>query len=160
MPELKKRVRSWGYVEAERSVVYVRCLLGSLRAAFVAALHSYRLAARDPDNPVHREAVLRHRQEGIAVLEELDRLGVIPYQSPLRGIALFAFEVGGEQLDGSTETRTAYLVYKDSREAIDSFVFAADLYDQELLAVERPVPESWKAERTGRLLLPLKEARP
>jgi hypothetical protein len=158
MPELKRRGRSWSYVEAQRSVVYVRPLLGCLRTHYISAWHHHRMARRDPADASHRQAVQRHRQEGIAVLEELDRLGILAYQSPLRGIALFPFEVKFEQLDGSMERRTAYWVLKDSREAIDAFAFAADFYGQELLTVERPVPEAWKGE-VDLLLLPLEEAR-
>lgn len=152
--------KCWSFSEAQRATLYVRFLLGSLRECFIAAWHHHLLVRRELDSLYCREAVLRHRQEGVTVLGELDRLSILPYQSPLRGIALFEFEVKVEQLEGSMERRTAYWVYKDSREAIDTFAFAADLFGQELLAVERPVPEAWKGETTGRLLLPPKEARP
>lgn len=143
--------KTWSYREVQRSVVYVRFLLGTLRECFIAAWHHHRLIRRDPTATASHDLTAVHRREGIAALEELQRLGVIPYQSPLRGIALFPFQVEAKRQDGSTESRTAFWVYKDSRDEIDSFVFAEDVFDKELLGVERAVPEEWKELPVGQM---------
>ena len=141
MPQPKRRVRTWTYSEASRSVPYVRVILGSLRESYIAAWHEFRLSRQEPDCLGHREERRRHCEEGVVDLEELARLGVFAYDTPLRGIALFPVVIheGGSPRD-------AYFVYKDSRNEIESFVFNDDLCEHyDLLGWERPVPAAWKA---------------
>lgn len=145
MPELNKRLRSWTYAEARRTTPFVRLLLGSLRENFIAAWHFFRLNGYDAKGRPYRREVEYHQREGRTALGELQALGVLPYQSPARGIALFPFEVGAEQDGGSTGRRAAYLVYKDSRDRIDSYILADILCTYgDLHGHEKAVPEWWK----------------
>jgi hypothetical protein len=104
-----RATRRWSYPEATESIPYVRRLLGSLREHFIAAWHYYRLDHLDPDEPAHKARLAFHRREGVAALEDLHELDVLPYESPLRGIALFPLLVH----DHGTPGQQAYLVYKD-----------------------------------------------
>jgi hypothetical protein len=144
LPKINQQMRTWDYVAAQKAVPYVRRLLAGLREHYVATWHFQRLATRDPDEPSHRRAVLRHRREGCDILEELKRLGVMPYQSPLRGIALFPFAVS-DQRAGQVAERQALWVYRDSREQIDHYILYDDLSTCcELEGYEKLVPEEWK----------------
>jgi hypothetical protein len=143
----------WGYREAQTTTPYVRSLLGGLRASFISAWHYYRLVRRNPTDSDIYGLVVAHRRDGAAALEEFQRLGVLPYSSPLRGIALFPFEVEVQRHDRPSESRAAFWVFKDSRDSIDSFVYAEDVFDKELLGVERAVPEEWKELPVGQLSL-------
>lgn len=144
-----RRMRTWTYAEAGSSIVYVRRLLVASREHYVAAWHYYRLNRRDLESEEHRDEMQHHREEGIQALMELERLGVLAYQNPLRGIALFPFLVRDDQ--GGTP-REAWFVYKDSRPTIDSFVFNEELcFFADLYGYERPVPEEWKAGAVSKL---------
>lgn len=145
MPKPKRRDRFWTYEEASRTVPYVRRLLATLRQTYIAAWHLYGMSRRaaDPES-IHAEWE-KQRDEGVAVLEELDRLGVIPFQSPLRGIAVFRFNVEVEVDAESTADLIAFFVYKDTRDRIETFAFSHDIYDQDgLFGAERPIPEALK----------------
>lgn len=155
MRKVTTRDRLWTFNEASRAVPYVRRLLATVRASYIACRHLYlkSLRSADPEG-IHAEW-LRRRDEGVAALEELHRLGVIIYQGPLRGIALFPFGVEVEADDGATTGMIAFFVYKDSRDRIDSFAFAPDLHDQGgLLGAERPIPD---ALRQGKRFLKREE---
>jgi hypothetical protein len=154
MPELKRRLGPWTYAEAVKALPYVRPLLGGLREHFVAFRHFYRLSGFDPDSPRHRAKIVFHREEGMAVLEELGRLCVAIFASPLRGVALFRFEAEVQLDEFATAERIACWVYRDTREGIDSIAFAEDLYDtNDLLGSERPIPAGWETAST--FFLPL-----
>jgi hypothetical protein len=158
VPIVRRGTRPWTYAEASRAVPYVRRLLATLRETCVACRLSHRKAFRTAGPKGVRPEWLRHRDEVAAVLEELDRLGVVAYQSPLRGIALFRFEIDVEADDGAAEGRVAFFIYKDSRDRIDSFAFAGDIYDvRGLFGAERPVPD---ALREGRTILRREEVPP
>ncbi len=149
MLKAKRRDRFWTYEEASRTVPYVRRLLAALRTTYIRAWHLYRKSRRaaHPES-VHAEWE-KQRDEGVAVLEELDRLGVIPFQSPLRGIAAFRFNVEVEEEAESTADLIAFFVYKDSRDHIETFAFSHDIYDQDgLFGAERPIPDVLKAGAT------------
>jgi hypothetical protein len=149
MSKPTRRDRFWTYAEASRTVPYVRRLLATLRHTYIHAWHLYGKSHRaaDPDS-VLAEWV-KSRDEGVAVLEELDRLGIIPYQSPLRGIALFRFSVEVEVDDVATDDLIAFFVYKDNRDQIETFAFAPDIYDHDgLFGAERPIPDALKAGAT------------
>jgi hypothetical protein len=145
----KTRGRFWTFDEASRAVPYVRRLLATLRESYITCRHLYRKSLRADDaGGIHAEW-LKRRDEGVAALEELDRLGIILYQNPLRGIVLFPFGVEVEGDDGATAGMVAFFVYKDSRDEIDAFAFAPDLHDQGgLLGAERPIPAVLKAGKT------------
>jgi hypothetical protein len=116
------------------------------------------LVGYDTSSPFYRAERRFHRRRGKAALRKLDRLSVYPYEPPLRGIALFTFEVEVELDELSTVVKVAHWVYRDSRDEIDRLVFAEDLYDTpDLLACERPIPEPLKA---GRNFLRLADLRP
>src|SRR5205814_397818 len=86
----------------------------------------------------------RTANRGRKLLTELNQIGVLVYDSPLRGIALFPFFVHHDDGHSSTQ-REAFFVFKDSRESIDTFIFNdefcrhADLYGW-----EREIPDHWK----------------
>lgn len=145
MAERVTQVRIWTYGEAQRSIVYVRRLLIDLRQHYILCWHFFRLSRSGPDGLGCDFEMRLHRQEGAAAVDELKRLGVVAYESPVRGIALFPFHVRGG--DGRTSRRReAYYVYKDSRDGIDSFVFDDDLSSEnDLFGCEKPVPEAWKS---------------
>jgi hypothetical protein len=136
-----KRVTIWTYAAACRTLPYVRLVLRDLREGFVAIWHLYKAAGGDVQHPDFRQRIRRLGDEARLIFRELDRLGVIPYQSPSRGIALFPFLVH----KGKGSSREAYYVYKDSRDEIGTYIFADDLCERnDLYADERPVPENWK----------------
>ena len=149
MAKPKRRDRFWTYAEASRTVPYVRRLLATLRDTYIAAWHLYRKSLRAADaESVHAEW-LKHRDEGVAILEELDRLGVIPFQSPLRGIALFRFNVEVEVNDEETADLIGYFVYRDTRDRIETFAFAPEIYDNDgLFGAERAIPNALKEGAT------------
>jgi hypothetical protein len=137
----KKSVRIWTFAEASGVLPYLRLLLRDVREGFIAIWHLYRLGGGDVNHPDFRDRIRRLGGEARAVLDEFDRLGVILYQSPLRGIALFPIFV--HQSKGVR--REAYFVYKDTREEIDTYIFADDLCDRnDLYTNEKPVPQEWK----------------
>jgi hypothetical protein len=136
----KKMVRVWSHAEASRTLPYVRLLLGSLREGFITIWHLFRLTGYQANNPDHREQMRWLREEAVADLEELQRLGILAYDSPSRGIALFPFIV-----DECETPREAFLVYKDSRDNIDSFIFNDEFCEHnDLFGFERAVPDGWK----------------
>lgn len=136
-----KRVTIWTYTAACRTLPYVRLVLRDLREGFIEIWHLYRLAGGDVNHPDYRDGIRRLGEEARAIFKELDRLGVIPYQSPLRGIALYPCIV--HEAEG--RRREAYFIYKDTREEIDSYIFADDLCNRnDLYADEKPVPADRK----------------
>jgi hypothetical protein len=136
----RRRTPRWTYATASRALPYVRLILGKLREQFITIWHLYRVAGYDMNNPDYGEQMRFLRDEGGEALAELDRLGVIAYQSPLRGIALFPFAIAGPG-----GFRKAYFVYKDSRDQIDSYIFHDVLCEHnDLLGWERSVPDAWK----------------
>jgi hypothetical protein len=150
-----RRVTIWTFAAACQTLPYIRLVLRDLREGFIAIWHLYRLAGGDVNHPDFRERTRRLGDEARSILGELDRLGVIPYQSPLRGIALFPFLVH----EGKDRRREAYYVYKDTRGEIDSYIFADDLCGRnDLYADEKPVPAGWK--EPGVIPMLKREARP
>lgn len=140
----RRRTPLWTYAAASRALPYVRLILGKLREEFITIWHLYRVAGYDATNPDYRDQLRFLGEEGRVALAELDRLGVIAYQSPLRGIALFPFAVAGP---GGVQE--AYFVYKDSRDQIDSYIFRDVLCEHDdLLGWEKPVPDAWKTNMT------------
>ncbi len=145
MPKPRKRTTFWTYEEARRTVPYVRRLLATLRETYIACGHLSLQSRRNPDADGILEEWWRHRDGGVAVLEELDRLGIGVFQSPLRGIALYRLNVEVEVDDETTADMIGYFVYKDSRDQIETFVFCPDLYDCDgLFGAERPIPDALK----------------
>lgn len=140
-----ERMPIWTYTEASGTVPYIRLMLRDLREGFVAIWHLYKAAGYDLNEPDFRDRIRGLGDEARTIFRELDRLGVIPYQSPLRGIALFPFVVQ----ENKGRSREAYYVYKDIRDEIDSYIFADDLCERnDLYADERPVPTDWKQPGT------------
>lgn len=135
------RVTIWTYAEASRTLPYVRLILRDLRECYVTIWHLYKAAGYNLNEPDYREQFRLLGEGGKAALEELDHLGVIPYQSPLRGIALYPFVVQDDQ--GGTEE--AFFVFKDTRDGIDSYILQDDLGEYgDLYGDEKLVPASWK----------------
>lgn len=148
MKHAKKRSCPWSYMEAQRTIPYVRLLLASLREHYIACWHYIRLNGHDPTCREHHPRWLYHRQEGEAALNEIFDLGVCVFDNPLRGIALFRFEVEVEIDESSTAEWIGFWLYRDTRDQIDSFVFAFDLHDTtDLLLIERPIPDSLKVQQ-------------
>ena len=142
MSRSTKRVPNWSYAAASRTLPYIRLVLRDLREGFVAIWHLYKLAGCDVNHPAYGEQIRLLGDEARAILEEFDRLGVIPYQSPLRGIALFPFLVQDDQ--GGTP-REAYFVFRDSRFEADAYILADALCEHnDLHGYERPLPAAWK----------------
>jgi hypothetical protein len=138
--EQSKPFRIWTYTEASDAVPFIRVILGYLRRGFIRVWHLYRVAGYDAANPIYSEEMQFLREEGIKALDELKRLGILPYERPTRGIALFPLLVD----DGGTPHQ-AFFVFKDSREEIDSFFFNDALsmhYD--LFRCELPIPNEWR----------------
>lgn len=137
----QKKPQVWTYSSASRTLPYVRLVLRDLRECFIAIWHLYKAAGYDLNHPAYRERFRLLGEAGKAALEELDHLGVIPYQSPLRGIALYPFAFHDDQ--GGTQE--AFLVFKDTRNVIDSYILQDDLGENgDLYADEKPVPQKWK----------------
>jgi hypothetical protein len=149
------RVPTWTYAVASKSVPYIRMVLNDLREGFIAIWHLYKAAGYDLNHPAYRERFRLLGEAGKAALEELDRLGVIPYQSPLRGIALYPFAFQDDQ--GGTQE--AFFIYKDTRDGIDSYILQDDLGENgDLYGDEEPIPDAWK--EAGAVPRPEQEARP
>lgn len=148
-PRPKRRSPFWTYEEASRTIPYVRRLLATVRESYIACGHLARLSRRLPDAAGVVAAWRRHRDEGVAALEELDRLGVVLLKDLLRGVALFRInvlvEVGGDY----TADLLGFLVYRDSRDGIETFAFCPDIYDMDgLLGAERPIPDALRKGAT------------
>lgn len=117
-------------------------MLRSVREHFIAFWHFHNLDRRTQGSSTHASEVFHHHDEAMAALNELRRLRVLAYRSPVRGIALIPFLV---QLSDGHISREAFFVYKDSRAEIDTFAFSEDVFtDDPLDQWGRPVPESWK----------------
>jgi hypothetical protein len=137
----RKQQWVWTYATVSRTIPYLRLLFRDLRGGFIAIWHLYRLAGSNVNHPEYQDRIRRLSDEARTIFKELDRLGVIPYQSPLRGIALFPFVV--RVSEGSN--REAYFIFKDSRDEIDTYILADDLCERnDLYTDERPVPQEWK----------------
>lgn len=142
MSRSTKRVPNWSYAAASQTLAYIRLVLRDLREGFVSIWHLYKLAGCDVNHPAYGEQIRLLGDEAQAILEEFDRLGVIPYESPRRGIALFPFLLQDDQ--GGTP-REAYFVFRDSRDEIDAYILADDLCTHnDLDGYERPVSVVWK----------------
>lgn len=145
MTESKKTQRAWNYTAASRTLPYVRLVLRDLREHYIRVWHLYRLAGNTVDHPDYGDLIRFHSGEGRTALAELKSLGIVPYQSPLRGIALFPFIIR----EGKGVRREMYFVYKDSRDSIDTFIFEDDLGEHnDLYGFERAVPDEWKEPET------------
>ncbi len=137
---------AWTYADATKAVPYVRRLLRGLRRHYVACWHYWTLVGNDASSPFYRAERRFHRRRGEAALRELERLGVFPYEAPLRGVGLFTFTVEVQLDELATVEKVAHWVYRDSRVSIDTFAFAEDLNaSDDLPGSEHPVPESLKA---------------
>jgi hypothetical protein len=135
--------KCWSYSEAQRTTLYVRYLLGSLRECFIAAWHHHRRFRHDPTDSDSHDLAAIHRREGVTLLGELDRLGILAYQNPLRGIALFPFAVAVRDA-GQSARREAFWVYRDSRFECDRYILNDDLCTHcDLEGHERPIPAAW-----------------
>lgn len=140
----KKQSPVWSYAAASRTLPYIRLVLRDLREGFVSIWHLYKLARCDVNHPDYREQIRLLGDEARTILAEFDRLGVIPYESPRRGIALFPFLLQDDQ--GGTP-REAYFVFRDTRSEIDTYILADDLFEHnDLDGYERPLPEAWKEQ--------------
>ncbi len=142
------RKTPWSYSEAQRTLPYVRRLLASLREHYIACWHYVRLSGHDPSCQEYHPRWLYHRQEAEAALNDLFDLSVCVFDNPMRGIVLFRFAVEVELDQSSTAEWIAFWLYRDTRDQIASFVFAADLHDaHDLLLIERPIPETLKVQQ-------------
>ncbi len=131
----------WTYAAATRTLPYVRLILGSVRQQFITIWHLYRVAGYRLDHPEYCDQIRFLAVEGKEAMNELARMEVIPYESPLRGIALFSFFVR----EGKDRMRGAYYVYKDTRDSIETYIFKHDLCSRnDLYHDERLVPAAWK----------------
>src|SRR4051794_35850793 len=124
MSKPKKRNRFWTHAEAQATIPYVHLLLASLREHFIACWHYVRLNGHDPSCREYHPRWLYHRQEAEAALNDLFDLGMCVFDNPLRGIALFRFEVEVELDEHSTVEWFAFWLYRDTRDEIESFVLA------------------------------------
>jgi hypothetical protein len=134
------RAKLWNYADAMKAVPYVRVILRELRESYFKVWHLYRL---NEETGMHEAEMKSLKANGLAALDELARLGVLCFERPSRGIALFRFLVS--MGDGRTRIqREAWYVFKDSRDSIDSFVFDDELMSGDLFGYEMPVPAAWK----------------
>jgi hypothetical protein len=148
MKKVNQRKGCWTFPDAQKTIPLVRCLLASLREHYIACWHYIRLNGHDPDCHEFHPRCQYHREEAEAALNELFGLGVGLFESPIHGIALFPFMVEVQLDEVATEERVAYLVYRDTREQIESFVFAIDRHNNNgLVSIERSIPDKLKIER-------------
>jgi hypothetical protein len=137
-------VKVWTFEQANNTIPYVRFTLDAIRLAYINTWHLFKKNRYDRNRGEYHEEIERARATGVELLAELDRLGVLLYQSPLRGIALFPTFIHFNDGSGTTP-REACFVYKNSRPTIDSFVFNDELCTyHDLYGWEKPVRESWK----------------
>lgn len=140
-PDSDKLFRLWNYDQAASTITYIRPLLAECRECYIRVWHLYRKNRYSSKVGPHRRKLKKAGDRGRAALTEINKIGILVYYSPLRGIALFPILV---HCDGGIK-REAYFVYKDSRDTIDSFIFNDELCEfADLYGWERPVPEEWK----------------
>lgn len=140
MARLTRITKVWNYETAAKTLPYVRVVLRILREQFIAFCHLYRRFGYDTRNPDCQKRLQMLCKKGVADLEELKRLGILVYEAPFRGIALFPFVV---QDDGTP--RQAFFVFKDTCEGIEAFILNDEICEQnDLFGYERPIPETWK----------------
>src|ERR1051325_4643839 len=128
MPKRKKRSKPWSYSDAQKAIPSVRRHLRALRKHYIACWHYVRLNGHDPTCHEYHPKWLHHRQKAEAALNKLFDLGVCVFLPPFRGIALFRFVVEVELDEDSTAVWIAFWLYRDSRDEIESFVFARALH--------------------------------
>ena len=139
----KTSEKLWSYTTAESTIPYIRPILGEIRTAYITVWHLFKMQGYNNHGP-YEEEMSKIGERGRELLEDMKKLSVLVYSSPMRGIVLFPCVVNCTDDCGATP-RPAYLVYKDSRETIDSFIFHDEFITYEdLYGWEHPVPEYWK----------------
>jgi len=135
----------WSYAQATQILPYIHPLLEELRTSYILVWHLFKKNKYNVEEGKYHQQVVDLRARGAEILGELKKLHILPYWSPLRGIALFQFVIQYEDGQGGALPRDAYFVYKDSRETIDSYIFDDEFTAYcDLYAWETPVPEPWK----------------
>lgn len=141
MSKPTRRPRNWTFAEASKTLLYIRFSLGQLRENFILVWHLYKKNKYKTEGGEYGDEIAKSADAGRGLIAEFNRIGVIAYQSPLRGIALFPFLVHA----GKDRRRESYFVYKDSREEIETFIFKDDLCTHnDLYGYERLIPAAWK----------------
>lgn len=134
------RIRLWTWRKATASLPFLRPLVADLRAAFCRQAHA-RLVAR-------REALASSTTCGgesdgevEELLDEIAGVGVLLHGGPLRGTVLFPTFTHRS----GNRPQAVYLVWRDSREAVDAYVTADAFRTKgDIAACERPVPRTWR----------------
>jgi len=133
----------WAYEDANAAVPYIRPMLKQLREDYIKVWHLFRKDGHRHDGP-HADQLESLQEAGGVIFKEMAKMGVLLYENPRRGIALFPFLVHYEDGHGSTPREASY-VYMDTRNTIDSYIFHDEFQAfQDLYAWLRPVPAEWK----------------
>lgn len=134
------RIRIWTWQAATASLPYLAPLVGGLRAAYCRAAHARLSARRGADaRPPAGRADAEGEVDGL--LDEIAAAGVLLHGGPLRGTVLFPSFTHR----AGSRPQAVYLVWRDSREAVDAYVTAEALRTTgDITACERPVPRTWK----------------
>lgn len=131
------RIRVWTWRKATASIPFMAPLVGGLRAAYCRLAHARLVARRVGDQP----AAGKCNDEVDDLIDEIEAAGVLLHGGPLRGMVLFPSFTHR----AGSRPQPLYLVWRDSRDAVDAYVTAEALRTVgDIAACERPVPRTWK----------------
>ncbi len=148
----KKKFQLWDMSMARQTFVYLRPIVADLRVAYMALVHAWVVAERNPHDPHAAAEVERAENKTRAFIKEMEAIGDCPegrgglkmYQHFATGIVFFpAMTVTGTDL--------LYLVWRDTRDDITTYVVVNELDKHEmrdLVAVERRIPREWVGGRS------------
>lgn len=135
------RIRIWTWRKATAAIPYLAPLVGNLRSATCRVAH-LRLAARRVGSTRTLVADLADAAEEVVRLaEEIEAAGVLTHGGPLRGVVLFPSFVH----HAGSKPKPLYLVWRDSRDAIETYAMAEDMRPSfSLEGCEKPLPKAWR----------------
>lgn len=138
----KTKTKLWSYLEAQKTVPSIQKSLISLREHYITVWHLFRKYQKNPELFEEKKKLEKLGDDGVRILKNINKLGIIVFENPLRGIALYPIKILAKGFD---DPREAFLVYKDSREEIETFIFTDHLLSfHDLPGFEQQIPKDWK----------------
>ena len=149
MGSQKQKSHYWSYPDAASAVAYTKEKLDLARRHHVRMHHLHRRykKMRDKQTAAERDRACETTQH---IIEELSRKDIWIYDKPYRGVAIFPCRVGQRTDEGVLCIQNAYFILYDTREAIETYITDDDSDD---LSKEKTIPESWKTQKTGILMV-------
>ncbi len=135
------RIRIWTWRNATAAIRYLAPLVGGLRSAACRLSHLRLVVRRAGSTRSTATEIGDAEGEAERLADEVEAAGVLLHNGPLRGTVLFPSFI--HRAGGSP--RGLYLVWRDSRDGIESYLESSLRTEGEDLATwERPVPQAWK----------------